>query len=95
MYPGPEDLRAGTQAPEDPRTQNPRTQSLVLHCSSYSESITLLAVPMLQPQTRILVLYIVATVFAQSDAAATIYFTTQLLVVCVMQQRSLFSGFTE
>ena len=95
MYPGPEDLRTGTQAPEDPRTQNPRTQSLVLHCSSYNESISLLTVPMLQAQTHSYVLYTVATVFGRSDAAATIYFTTQLLVACVMQQRSLFSGFTE
>ena len=50
---------------------------------------------MLQARTHSCVLYIVATVFARSDAAASIYFTTQLLVACVMQQRSLFSGFTE
>ena len=79
MYPGPEDLRTWTQPPEDLRTRNPRTQSLVLHCSSYSESITLLAMPMLQAQTQSYVLYVVATVFAQSDAVAIIYFTTQLL----------------
>ena len=95
MYPGPEDLRTGTQAARDQRTQNPRTKSLVLHCSSYNESISLLAVPMLQAQTHSYVLYIVATVFARSDATASIYFVTQLLVACVMQQRSLFSGFTE
>ena len=90
-----QDLRTGTQAPEDLRTQNPKTQSLVLHCSSYNECISLLAVPMLQAQTHSYVLYIVATVFARSAAAASIYFTTQLLVACVMQQRSLFSDFTE
>ena len=79
MYPVPEDPRTWTQAPEDLRTRNPRTQSLVLHCSNYSESISLLAVPMLQAQTHSYVLYVVATVFAQSDVAAIIYFTTQLL----------------
>ena len=52
--------------------------------------VTLLAVPMLQAKTHSYVLYVVATVFAQSDAAAIIYFTTQLLVACVMQQRRFY-----
>jgi len=34
---------------------------------------------MLQAQTHSYVLYVVATVFAPSDAAAIIYFTTQLV----------------